>query len=111
MGPMIQATGNSLSFVSGFWTVGTLSFPHTSHLTLGPVKDLHLSSSLHKVVVKGIQQEDNICKSNNSVGRTLIPNNYLNITGQCGTQSRILVSSIDGVKGAFNGTIVCIAFR
>jgi hypothetical protein len=111
MGSIAHATGNSSSHVSGFWTVGTLSYPHTSHLTLGPVKDLHLSSSLHKVVVEGIQQEDNICKSNNSVGRTLMPNNYLNITGQCGIQSRILVSSIDGIKGAFNGTIVCIAFR
>jgi hypothetical protein len=103
---------SSSSFVSGFWTVGTLSFPHTAHLTLGPIKDLHLASSLHKVVVKGIQQEDNICKSpNNSVSRTLLPNNYLNITGQCGTQSRILVSSIGGIKGTFTGTIVCIAFR
>jgi hypothetical protein len=111
MGSIAHATSNSSSHVSGFWTVGTLSYPHTSHLTLGPVKDLHLSSSLHKVVVKGIQQEDNICKSNNSVGRTLMPNDYLNITGQCGIQSRILVSSIDGIKGTFNGTIVCIAFR
>lgn len=112
MGSIAHATSNSSSLhVSGFWTVGTLSFPHTSHLTLGPVKDLHLSSSSHQVVVKGIQQQDNICKSNNGVSRTLLPNNYLNITGQCGTQSRILVSSIDGIKGTFNGTIVCIAFR
>ena len=111
MGAIEHAMSNSPSNVSGFWTVGTLSFPHTAHLTLGQVKDLHLASSLHKVVVKGIQQEDNICKSNNNVSRTLLPNNYLNITGQCGTQSRILVSSIDGIKGTFNGTIVCIAFR
>jgi hypothetical protein len=76
MGSIAHATSNS-SHVSGFWTVGTLNFPHTSHLTLGPVKDLHLSSSLHKVVVNGIQQEDNICNSQNkSVSRTLLPNNY-----------------------------------
>lgn len=112
MGSVAHATSNSSSIVSGFWTVGTLSIPHTVHLTLGPVKDLHLASSLHKLAIKGIQQEDNICQStNNSAGRTLKSNNYINITGLCNTQSPILVSSVDGVKGVFNGTLVCIAFR
>ena len=104
-------TIDNSSFVSGFWTVGTLSIPHTVHLTLGPVKELHLASSLHKIVVKGIQQEDNICKSGNNSASGIPKSNYINITGQCNTQSRILVSSVDGVKGTFNGTVVCIAFR
>ncbi len=112
MGSISHATSNSSSFVSGFWTAGTLSTPHTVHLTLGPVKDLHLASSQRKLVIKGIQQQDNICQSiNNSAGSTLKSNNYINITGLCNTQSRILVSSIYGIKGAFNGAIVCIAFR
>src|SRR5712692_8409723 len=39
-----QGTTKS-SLISGFWKVGILNTPHTTHITLGSITDLHLSSS------------------------------------------------------------------
>jgi hypothetical protein len=96
------------SLISGFWKVGTLNTPHTTHINLGSISDLRLSSSLHKISVKGLEQQDNICKN----GNDSVKFNYINITGQCNVkESRMSFTSVDGIKGTFNGTIVCNALR
>ncbi|MDP9288202.1 MAG: hypothetical protein M3P08_08400 [Thermoproteota archaeon] len=100
------------SLISGFWKVGTLNMPHTTHINLGSISDLHLSSSLHNISVKGIEQQDNICKNGNDNMNTSVKLNYINITGQCNTKdTRMSFTSLDGKKGTFNGTIVCNALR
>src|SRR2546428_7038122 len=62
VGPNEQGTFKS-SLISGFWKVGTLNMPNTTHINLGPLSDLHLSSSLHNISVKGIEKQNNICKN------------------------------------------------
>lgn len=83
------------SLISGYWKVGTLNMPHTAHINLGSISDLHLSSSLHNISVKGIEQQDNICRNvNDNMNAGL---NYINITGQCNAKdSRISFTSVDG---------------
>src|SRR5438034_5540544 len=107
-----QGTTKS-SLISGFWEVGTLNVPHSTHINLGSISDLHLSSSLHNISVKGIEQQDNICKNvNDNNMNTRVKFNYINITGQCNAkESRMSFTSVDGKKGTFNGTIVCNALR
>jgi|GEM_PF-2362296 hypothetical protein len=100
------------SLISGFWKVGTLNMPHTTHINLGSISDLHLSSSLHNISVKGIEYQNNICKNGNDNMNTSVKLNYINITGQCNTKdTRMSFTSLDGKKGTFNGTIVCNALR
>ena len=100
------------SLISGFWKVGTLNMPHTTHINLGSISDLHLSSSLHNISVKGIEQQNNICKNVSDNTNTSVKSNYINITGQCNAkESQISFTSVDGKKGTFNGTIVCNALR
>jgi hypothetical protein len=100
------------SLISGFWKVGTLNMPHSTHINLGSISDLHLSSSLHNVSVKGIEQQNNICKNGNDNMNTAVRLNYINITGQCNTKdTRMSFTSLDGKQGTFNGTIVCNALR
>ena len=100
------------SLISGFWKVGTLSVPHTTHINLGSISDLRLSSSLHNISVKGIEQQDNICKNGNNNMNASVKFNYINITGQCNVkESPMSFTSVDGKKGTFNGTIVCNALR
>ena len=72
-----------------------------------------MSSSLHNISVKGIEQQDNICKNvNDNNMNTRVKFNYINITGQCNAkESRMSFTSVDGKKGTFNGTIVCNALR
>jgi hypothetical protein len=83
-----------------------------------------LSSSLHNISVKGIEQQDNICKNGNNNMNASVKFNYINITGQCnvkespmsftsvdGKESPMSFTSVDGKKGTFNGTIVCNALR
>ena len=98
------------SLISGFWKVGTLNMPNTTHINLGSISDLRLSSSLHNISVKGIEQQDNICKNDST--NASVKFNYINITGQCNVkESRMSFTSVDGIKGTFNGTIVCNALR
>src|SRR2546428_8362421 len=98
------------SLISGFWKVGTLNMPNTTHINLGSISDLRLSSSLHKISVKGVEQQDNICKNDST--NASVKFNYINITGQCNVkESRMSFTSVDGIKGTFNGTIVCNALR
>ena len=86
--------------------------PHTTHFNLGSISDLRLSSSLHKISVKGVEQQDNICKNGNDSMNASVKFNYINITGQCNVkESRMSFTSVDGIKGTFNGTIVCNALR
>ena len=100
------------SLISGFWEVGTLNVPHTIHVNSGSISDLHLSSSLHNISAKGIEQRDNICKNANGNMNTGVKFNYINITGQCNVkESQISFTSVDGKKGTFNGTTVCNALR
>ena len=100
------------SLISGFWKVGTLNMPHTTHINLGSISDLHLSSSLHNISVKGIEQQNNICKNGSDNMNTSVKFNYINITGQCNAkESQMSFTSVDGKKGTFNGTIVCNALR
>ncbi|HKR57457.1 MAG TPA: hypothetical protein VJR67_01155 [Candidatus Nitrosopolaris sp.] len=106
-----QGTTKS-SLISGFWQVGTLSLPHTIRINSGSISDLHLSSSLHKISVKGLEQRDNICKNGNNNMNTGIKFNYINITGQCNErESQISFTSLDGKNGTFNGTTVCNVLR
>ena len=103
---------NRPSLISGFWKVGTLNMPNTTHINLGSISDLRLSSSLHKISVKGVEQQDNICKNGNDSMNASVKFNYINITGQCNVkESRMSFTSVDGIKGTFNGTIVCNALR
>ena len=105
-------TVKSSSLISGFWKVGTLNVPNTTHINLGLISDLHLSSTLHNVSIKGIKQQYNICNSENSNINTNFKLNYINITGQCNTtDGPILYTSTDGEKGTFTGTIICNALR
>jgi len=100
------------SLISGFWKVGTLNIPYTTHINLGSISDLHLSSSLHNISVKGIERQNNICNNGNDNMNTSVKLNYINITGQCNSKdTRISFTSLDGKKGTFNGTIVCNALR
>ena len=100
------------SLISGFWKVGTLNVPHTTHINLGSISDLRLSSSLHNISVKGIEQQDNICRNGNNNMNASVKFNYINITGQCNIkESPISFTSVDGKNGTFNGTIVCNALR
>ena len=86
--------------------------PHTTHINLGSISDLRLSSSLHNISVKGIEQQDNICKNGNNNMNASVKFNYINITGQCNVkESPMSFTSVDGKKGTFNGTIVCNALR
>ena|SRR5919109_3920600 len=100
------------SLLSGFWQVGTLNVPHTVHINSGSISDLHLSSSLHNISVKGLEQRNNICKNGNGNMNTGVKFNYINITGECNDkESQILFTSVDGKNGTFNGTTVCNALR
>jgi len=111
VGPNEQGTIKS-SLISGFWELGTLNVPHTTHINLGSISDLHLSSSLHNISVKGIEKQNNICKNGSDSMNTGVKLNYINITGQCNAkESQMSFSSVDGKKGTFNGTIVCNALR
>jgi hypothetical protein len=95
------------SLISGFWKVGTLNMPNTTHINLGSISDLRLSSLLYNISVK-----DNICKNGNDNLNASVKFNYINITGQCNVkESRMSFTSVDGIKGTFNGTIVCNALR
>jgi hypothetical protein len=86
--------------------------PHTTHINLGSISDLHLSSSLHNISVKGMEQRDNICKNGNGNMNTDVKVNYINITGQCNDrESQISFTSVDGKNGSFNGPTVCNASR
>jgi len=106
-----QGTTKS-SLISGVWKVGTLNMPHTTHINLRSISDLHLSSSLHNMSVKGIEQRDNICKNINGNMNTSVKFNYINITGQCNVkESEISFTSVDGKKGTFNGSIICNPLR
>ena len=111
VGPKDQGTIKS-SLISGFWKVGTLNVPHTTHINLGSISDLHLSSSLHNISVKGIEKQNNICKNGSNDMNTSVKINYINITAQCNAkESQMSFTSVDGKKGTFNGTIVCNALR
>src|SRR5436309_4974332 len=106
-----QGTTKS-SLISGFWEVGTLNVPHTIHVNSGSISDLHLSSSLHNISAKGIEQRDNICKNGNGNMNTGVKFNYINITGHCNDkESQISFTSVDGKNGIFNGTTVCNVLR
>src|SRR5437879_1866405 len=81
------------SLISGFWKVGTLNMPNTTHINLGSISDLRLSSSLHKISVKGVEQQDNICKNDSTNASVKL--NYINITRQCNVkESRISFTSV-----------------
>jgi len=100
------------SLISGFWKVGTLNVPHTTHVNLGSISDLHLSSTLHNISINGIELQNNICKNGNNKANTSVNLNYINITGQCNTPDKsMLFTSLDGKEGTFKGTIVCNALR
>ena len=93
------------SLISGFWKVGTLNVPHTTHINSGSISDLRLASSLHNISVKGIEQQDNICKNGNNNMNASVKFNYINITGQCNVkESPMSFTSVDGKKGTFNGS-------
>jgi hypothetical protein len=111
VGPNEQGTIKSSS-ISGFWELGTLNVPHTTHINSGPINDLHLSSSLHNISVKGIEKQNSICKNGSDNMNSNVKFNYINITGQCNAkESQMSFTSVDGKKGTFNGTIVCNALR
>jgi hypothetical protein len=111
VGPNEQGTIKSSS-ISGFWELGTLNVPHTTHINSGPISDLHLSSSLHNISVKGIEKQNSICKNGSDNMNSNVKFNYINITGQCNAkESQMSFTSVDGKKGTFNGTIVCNALR
>ena len=86
--------------------------PNTTHINSGSISDLHLSSSLHNISVKGVEQQNNICKGGNDNTNPSVKFNYINITGKCNAkESEMSFTSVDGKRGTFNGTIVCNALR
>jgi hypothetical protein len=101
------------SLISGFWKVGTLNLLHSTHVNLGSINDLHLSSStLRNVSMNGIEQQDNICKNQNGNMNTHVKINDITITGRCNIKdTSVSFVSLDGKKGTFKGTIVCNALR
>jgi hypothetical protein len=111
-----QGTNKSSSLISGAWKIGTLNTPHTTHINVGSISDLRLPSSLHNMSVKGVEQQDNICRNGNGNGNgnssPSIKSNYVNITGKCNVkESQAYFTSVDGKRGTFNGTIVCNELR
>jgi hypothetical protein len=112
VGSSEQGTNKSSSLISGAWKIGTLNVPLTTHINSGSISDLHLSSSLHNISVKGVEQQNNICKNGIDNTSPSVKFNYINITGKCNTkESQMSFTSVDGKRGAFNGTIVCNALR
>ncbi len=96
------------------WSIGALNpQPCTAHANsaFGSINGVHLSSSLKDTSIKGSENQDNICQSENRIGNA-VKINYISITGQCNTKDTIIsFTSLDGKKGSFKGTIICNLIR
>jgi hypothetical protein len=110
-GGVVGATEGVGPLTPGGWSIHP-SNSYASDTNSGSIDNIiHLSSSslsspYHNILLKGIEQHDNICSKG---GSSSLKTNYITITGQCNVKgtTTILLTSLDGKKGTFNGTILC----
>jgi len=109
-GGVVGATEGVGPLTAGGWNIHP-SNSYASDTNLGSIDNIiHLSSSSSStsdnILLKGIEQHDNICSKG---GSSSLKTNYITITGQCDVKgtTTILFTALDGKKGTFNGTILC----
>ena len=109
-GGVVGATEGVGALPAGGWSIHP-SNSYASDTNLGSIDNIiHLSSSSSStsdnILLKGIEQHDNICSKGAS---SSLKTNYITITGQCDVKgtTTILFAALDGKKGTFNGTILC----
>jgi hypothetical protein len=108
-GGVVGATEGVGSLTAGGWSIHP-SNSYASDTNSGSIDNIiHLSSSSssspdHNILLKGIEQHDNICSKG---GSSSLKTNYITITGQCKGTTTILLTALDGKKGTFNGMILC----
>ena len=107
---VVGATEGVGPLTAGGWSIHP-SNSYASDTNLGSIDNIiHLSSSSSStsdnVLLKGIEQHDNICSKG---GSSSLKTNYITITGQCNVKgtTTILLTAFDGKKGTFNGMILC----
>ena len=108
-GGVVGATAGVGPLTAGGWSIHP-SNSYASDTNSGSIDNIiHLSSSSspdHNILLKGIEQHDNICSKG---GSSSLKTNYITITGQCNVKgtTTILLTALDGKKGTFNGMILC----
>ena len=108
-GGVVGATEGVGPLTAGGWSIHP-SNSYASDTNSGSIDNIiHLSSSSspdHNILLKGIEQHDNICSKG---GSSSLKTNYITITGQCDVKgtTTILFTALDGKKGTFNGMILC----
>jgi hypothetical protein len=110
-GGVVGATEGVGPLTAGGWSIHP-SNSYASDTNSGSIDNIiHLSSSSssspdHNILLKGIEQHDNICSKG---GSSSLKTNYITITGQCNVKgtTTILLTALDGKKGTFNGMILC----
>ena len=112
-GGVVGATEGVGPSTAGTWSIHP-SNSYASDTNSGSIDNIiHLSSPSssssspdHNILLKGIEQHDNICSKGGSSG---LKTNNITIAGECnvkGTTTRLL-TALDGKKGTFNGMILC----
>jgi len=109
-GGVVGATEGVGPLTAGGWSIHP-SNSYASDTNSGSIDNIiHLSSSSsspdHNILLKGIEQHDNICSKG---GSSSLKTNYITITGQCNVKgtTTILLTALDGKKGTLNGMILC----
>jgi hypothetical protein len=109
-GGVVGATEEVGPLTAGGWSIHP-SNSYASDTNSGSIDNIiHLSSSSsspdHNILLKGIEQHDNICSKG---GSSSLKTNYITITGQCNIKgtTTILLTALDGKKGTFDGMILC----
>lgn len=112
-GGVVGATEGVGPSTAGSWSIHP-SNSYASDTNSGSIDNIiHLSSPSssssspdHNILLKGIEQHDNICSKG---GSSSLKTNYITITGHCNVKgtTTILLTALDGKKGTFNGMILC----
>ena len=111
-GGVVGATEGVGPSTAGSWSIHP-SNSYASDTNSGSIDNIiHLSSPSsssspdHNILLKGIEQHDNICSKG---GSSSLKTNYITIAGQCNVKgtTTILLTALDGKKGTFNGMIFC----
>jgi hypothetical protein len=114
-GGVVGATEGVGPSTAGSWSIHP-SNSYASDTNSGSIDNIiHLSSPSssssssspdHNILLKGIEQHDNICSKG---GSSSLKTNNIIIAGECNVKgtTTILLTALDGKKGTLNGMILC----
>lgn len=112
-GGVVGATEGVGPSTAGSWSIHP-SNSYASDTNSGSIDNIiHLSSPSssssspdHNILLKGVEQHDNICSKGGSSG---LKTNNITIAGECNVKgtTTILLTALDGKKGTLNGMILC----